>query len=186
VAPSGGVSGGRRGNGLVHGLSFENREGALRTAPSPQVNQVTFWIVNNFLYIYVYGCSVPTRRPLRMAKCAGELLTILIALPNPNGGSPGGIPGRRNGALPYCGGAGQPGALSHRGRGTGAQPAARGGGSCRRVRRQQGEHPRRPDVSLPQHLAIIDAVCAQDPDGAAEAVRVHLESVADVIRSTHP
>jgi DNA-binding FadR family transcriptional regulator len=38
---------------------------------------------------------------------------------------------------------------------------------------------------LPQHLAIINAVCAHDPDAAAEAMRAHLESVADVIRSTN-
>lgn len=43
----------------------------------------------------------------------------------------------------------------------------------------------RPNVSLPQHLAIIDAVCRHDPDGAAEAMRLHLESVADAIRSTN-
>jgi DNA-binding FadR family transcriptional regulator len=50
-----------------------------------------------------------------------------------------------------------------------------------RLARQPG----RPAVSLPQHLAIIDAVCAHDRDAAAEAMRVHLESVADVIRSTN-
>jgi DNA-binding GntR family transcriptional regulator len=50
-----------------------------------------------------------------------------------------------------------------------------------RLARQPG----RPAVSLPQHLAIIDAVCAHNPDAAANAMRVHLESVADVIRSTH-
>lgn len=45
--------------------------------------------------------------------------------------------------------------------------------------------PGRPVVSLPQHLAIIDAVCAHDPDAAAEAMRIHLQSVADVIRSSN-
>jgi DNA-binding GntR family transcriptional regulator len=38
--------------------------------------------------------------------------------------------------------------------------------------------PGRPQVSLPQHLAIIDAVCARDP---AAADRVAREHVADVI-----
>lgn len=46
--------------------------------------------------------------------------------------------------------------------------------------RQQG----RPAISLPQHLAIIEAVCARDPEAAAEAMRAHLASVADAIRST--
>lgn len=41
----------------------------------------------------------------------------------------------------------------------------------------------RPNVSLPQHLAIIDAVCRRDPNGAAEAMLFHLESVAKAIRA---
>jgi len=49
-----------------------------------------------------------------------------------------------------------------------------------RLARQSG----RPAVSLPEHLAIIDAVCARDPDAAAEAMRLHLESVADAIRAS--
>jgi DNA-binding GntR family transcriptional regulator len=51
-----------------------------------------------------------------------------------------------------------------------------------RLARQPG----RPTVSLPQHLAIIEAVCRHDPDGAADAMRLHLESVADAIRATNP
>ena len=58
-------------------------------------------------------------------------------------------------------------------------------GQAVRFQFRLARQPGRPAVSLPQHLAIIDAVCAHDPDAAAEAMRVHLESVADVIRSTH-
>jgi DNA-binding GntR family transcriptional regulator len=38
-------------------------------------------------------------------------------------------------------------------------------------------HPGRPSVSLPEHLAIIDAICAHDPAAAEEAARAHLRSV---------
>ena len=58
-------------------------------------------------------------------------------------------------------------------------------GQAVRFQFRLARQPGRPAVSLPQHLAIIDAVCAHDPDAAADAMRVHLESVADVIRSTH-
>lgn len=44
--------------------------------------------------------------------------------------------------------------------------------------------PGRPTVSLPEHLAIIDAVCNHDSEGAAEAMRLHLGSVAAAIRAT--
>ncbi|WP_238011370.1 GntR family transcriptional regulator [Dactylosporangium sp. AC04546] len=37
--------------------------------------------------------------------------------------------------------------------------------------------PGRPSVSLPEHLAIIDAICARDPARAEEAMRAHLDSV---------
>jgi DNA-binding GntR family transcriptional regulator len=42
-------------------------------------------------------------------------------------------------------------------------------------------HPGRPSVSLPQHLEIIDALCAGDPEAAEAAVRRHLRSVIDVL-----
>jgi DNA-binding GntR family transcriptional regulator len=42
-------------------------------------------------------------------------------------------------------------------------------------------HPGRAAVSLPQHLEIIDALCAGDPDAAEAAVRRHLRSVIDVL-----
>lgn len=43
-------------------------------------------------------------------------------------------------------------------------------------------HPGRPAVSLPEHLAIIDGVCAHDPEAAERAARVHLLSVIDALR----
>jgi DNA-binding GntR family transcriptional regulator len=42
-------------------------------------------------------------------------------------------------------------------------------------------HPGRPAVSLPQHLEIIDALCAGDPDAAEAAVRTHLRSVIEAL-----
>jgi DNA-binding GntR family transcriptional regulator len=38
-------------------------------------------------------------------------------------------------------------------------------------------HPGRPNVSLPEHLAIIDAIRAHDPEAAEHAAREHLRSV---------
>lgn len=58
-------------------------------------------------------------------------------------------------------------------------------GQAVRFQFQISRQPGRPNVSLPQHLAIIDAICRHDPDGAAEAMRLHLESVADAIRATN-
>lgn len=51
---------------------------------------------------------------------------------------------------------------------------------ARNVRRQfqLALRPGRPQVSLPQHLAIIEAICARDPAAADRAAREH---VADVI-----
>jgi DNA-binding GntR family transcriptional regulator len=43
--------------------------------------------------------------------------------------------------------------------------------------------PGRPSVSLPEHLAIIDAICARDPAGADRAMQDHLTSVLDALRS---
>ncbi|MFJ8861877.1 GntR family transcriptional regulator [Streptomyces sp. NPDC102451] len=44
--------------------------------------------------------------------------------------------------------------------------------------------PGRPAQSLPQHLAIIDAVVAGDPDAAEAAARAHVESVIEALRET--
>ena len=41
--------------------------------------------------------------------------------------------------------------------------------------------PGRPSVSLPEHLAVIEAVCARDPDKAEAAMRAHLTSVLDAL-----
>ncbi|MGW3962643.1 GntR family transcriptional regulator [Amycolatopsis sp. NPDC005003] len=43
--------------------------------------------------------------------------------------------------------------------------------------------PGRPQVSLPEHLAIIDAICAHRPEEAAEAARVHLSSVIEALKT---
>jgi len=43
--------------------------------------------------------------------------------------------------------------------------------------------PGRPKVSLPEHLAIIAAVCAGDADAAERAVRDHLRSVMDAMQA---
>lgn len=43
----------------------------------------------------------------------------------------------------------------------------------------------RPAVSLGQHLAIIDAICAGDPDAAERASRDHLRSVIEALRAHH-
>lgn len=43
--------------------------------------------------------------------------------------------------------------------------------------------PGRPQVSLPEHLAIIDAICAHRPEQAAEAARVHLGSVIEALKA---
>jgi DNA-binding GntR family transcriptional regulator len=42
-------------------------------------------------------------------------------------------------------------------------------------------HPGRAAVSLPQHLEIIEALCAGDADAAESAVRRHLHSVIDTL-----
>jgi DNA-binding GntR family transcriptional regulator len=46
---------------------------------------------------------------------------------------------------------------------------------------QLAMHPGRPAVSLPQHLEIIEALCAGDPEAAEAAMRRHLRSVIDTL-----
>ena len=41
--------------------------------------------------------------------------------------------------------------------------------------------PGRPSVSLPEHLAIIEAICARDPERAERVMRAHLTSVLDAL-----
>jgi DNA-binding GntR family transcriptional regulator len=43
--------------------------------------------------------------------------------------------------------------------------------------------PGRAAVSLPEHIAIIDAVCARNPQAAEQAMRIHLDSVLDALSS---
>jgi len=42
-------------------------------------------------------------------------------------------------------------------------------------------HPGRPTVSLPQHLAIVEAICDADAAAAEQAMREHLRSVVDAL-----
>jgi DNA-binding GntR family transcriptional regulator len=42
-------------------------------------------------------------------------------------------------------------------------------------------HPGRMAVSLPEHVAVIDAVCARDPEASEAAMRRHLSSVIDAL-----
>lgn len=42
-------------------------------------------------------------------------------------------------------------------------------------------HPGRPQVSLPQHLAITEAIAARDPESAERAARAHLRSVIETL-----
>ncbi|MEO3795092.1 GntR family transcriptional regulator [Nonomuraea sp. B10E15] len=46
--------------------------------------------------------------------------------------------------------------------------------------------PGRPAVSLPEHLAIIEAICAGDARAAERAVRRHLTSVIEALKATNP
>jgi DNA-binding GntR family transcriptional regulator len=46
--------------------------------------------------------------------------------------------------------------------------------------------PGRPAVSLPQHRRIITAICARDPGGAEAAMREHIASVIEAMRTTDP
>lgn len=43
--------------------------------------------------------------------------------------------------------------------------------------------PGRPSVSLPEHLSIIEAVCARDPEGARAAMSAHVTSVIATLRT---
>ena len=42
-------------------------------------------------------------------------------------------------------------------------------------------HPGRPNISLPQHLAVIEAVCSADAEAAEAAMRTHLRSVIETL-----
>lgn len=47
-------------------------------------------------------------------------------------------------------------------------------------------HPGRPIASLPEHVAIIDAICAHDPAAAEQAARAHLRSVIATLSALSP
>ena len=64
---------------------------------------------------------------------------------------------------------------------TAAQTITRLRGQAIRYHFQLSTQPDRPQVSLPQHLAIIEAICARDPDLAATAMQAHLTSVTQAI-----
>lgn len=51
-----------------------------------------------------------------------------------------------------------------------------------RYRIRLARHHNRPSVSLPEHLAIIDAISAHDSDAASHAMEAHLKSVLDATR----
>lgn len=60
----------------------------------------------------------------------------------------------------------------------------------RRLRAQNVRHqfrlalvPGRPNVSLAEHLAIIDAICGRAPEAAERAARAHLTSVIKALRA---
>jgi DNA-binding GntR family transcriptional regulator len=72
-----------------------------------------------------------------------------------------------------------------------AQPVA--GEVLTRLRAQNVRHqfrlalrPGRPQQSLPEHLAIIDEICARHPDGAEQAARRHVASVISALRESSP
>jgi DNA-binding GntR family transcriptional regulator len=63
-------------------------------------------------------------------------------------------------------------------------------GVLERLRAQSVRHqyrlalqPGRPQVSLPEHLAIIDEICAHAPDAAERAARRHLRSVIEALKA---
>ncbi|MCF2573338.1 GntR family transcriptional regulator [Brevibacterium sp. UCMA 11754] len=64
-----------------------------------------------------------------------------------------------------------------------AQTIKRLRGQAVRFQYRLAQKPGRPAESLPQHLALIEGVCAQDPDAAASAMQAHISSVARAIRA---
>ena len=65
---------------------------------------------------------------------------------------------------------------------TAAETIRRLRGQAVRFQYRLAQQPGRPAESLPQHLAIIESVCAQDPDAAGSAMQAHISSVARSIR----
>ena len=67
---------------------------------------------------------------------------------------------------------------------TAAQSIQRLRGQAIRYHFQISQQPDRPQASLPQHLAIIEAICTRNSQAAAEAMHDHLNSVAQAIASS--
>lgn len=67
---------------------------------------------------------------------------------------------------------------------TAAQTITRLRGQAIRYHFQLSSQPDRPKISLPQHLAIIQAICARDPHAAAAAMQEHLASVIETIAAS--
>ena len=44
-------------------------------------------------------------------------------------------------------------------------------------------HPGRAATSAPEHIAIIDAILAKDPDAAEAATRAHLSGIVEVLHA---
>lgn len=64
---------------------------------------------------------------------------------------------------------------------TAAETITRLRGQAIRYHFQLATQPDRPRVSLPQHMMIIEAICARDPDAASRAMGEHLASVTEAI-----
>lgn len=64
---------------------------------------------------------------------------------------------------------------------TAAETITRLRGQAIRYHFQLATQPDRPRVSLPQHMMIIEAICARDPDAAGRAMGEHLASVTEAI-----
>ena len=67
---------------------------------------------------------------------------------------------------------------------TAAQTIARLRGQAIRYHFQLSTQPDRPQISLPQHLAIIEAICRRDPEAAGSAMQAHLDSVTEAIAAS--
>src|SRR5699024_6523663 len=57
-------------------------------------------------------------------------------------------------------------------------------GQAIRYHSQLATRPDRPQVSLPQHMAIIEAICTRNPDAAGRAMHEHLASVTEAIAAS--
>ena len=66
---------------------------------------------------------------------------------------------------------------------TAAETIRRLRGQAVRYQYRLAQQSGRPAESLPQHLAIIESVCAQDPEAAAAAMQAHISSVARAIKA---